>query len=437
MKLNQINFGLCGLGVLVACSGQIIQEPSPLDDSSDELSQASTSKHRPAVFVGTGGTPLGSGDESSGGARFGGAGFGGESPEAGGGASPGPLSVCSASPRVSGRWEPVGTRGFTKPGSKVELTVAAGTLYASSASELFRWTGNVWELIPPPWLSEVTDPSDDDEPSTDDAPSTEYDILGSVPYAAFLSPPEHDAPHKLEVKRFTEGTWENVGSLESTDVAAFSPVLLEISGTTPYIAYEGADGATVRRFDGETWATVETSGFSINIWQLGLFTSETDVYLTSRAYEPPQVLRFDGSEWQDAGPTAVSGEVEAVQFVAGQTSYLHYSDWSRGVKLMRSTGEDWQYVDSQWFPLSTEMQSSIAIVGARPHVAFTQWTGAGDGVGIVARHDGENWACLGGEPFSNDVVWRTSLAALGTTLYVAFSDPTQDQKTTVLSFEED
>lgn len=133
------------------------------------------------------------------------------------------------------------------------------------------------------------------------------DFAGSTPYVAY-----RETNGKLSVIRYTSSSWESVGGVftDSTDYPS-----LAISGSTPYVTYmdmSASKKATVKKFDGTSWVTVGTTGFSpgVSTWNDITINSEGQpvvIFKSDSILAKCNVMAFDGTNWISKGNPYFSG----------------------------------------------------------------------------------------------------------------------------------
>lgn len=218
-----------------------------------------------------------------------------------------------------------------------------------------------------------------------------------------------------------KASWLSVGS--SFGDAASGSLSMSMFNTTPYVVFsDGNSGlrATVKYFNGTSWVTLGSAGFSANeaydvaisVHNDGATATPYVVYRELISTFPlkfaPKVKYYNGSSWVDAGniSTLLGAEVpfdwhpeiavyndindDAVPFIAAKG------------RVMSFNGTVWSYIGAA-IPGAT-VYPKIAVYDDAgtpvPVVAFMDGT-AGDHVSVVEFNDGTGlWEYIGVQGFS-------------------------------------
>lgn len=213
--------------------------------------------------------------------------------------------------------------------------------------------------------------------------------------------------YKATVMRFDGNSWTAPGGKGiSSGVATDTAIELDSAGSA-YVSYKDnsttptSGMATVRRFNGASWTTLGTTGFS----------ESTFIF--------PSLAVYD------------SGDVH--------TPFVAYKDSGNANKAtVRSfNGTSWPVLGTAGISTANILGTSLAISeNGIPYLAYVD--GAAGNKVTVQMYDG-SWSSVGTEGFSPAAVDRVSLAVSGSgvsrNLYVAFKDASASDKATVLSYD--
>jgi hypothetical protein len=251
---------------------------------------------------------------------------------------------------------------------------------------------------------------------------------------------------KVSVMRFDGDTWGTVGSAGFSSGAAYFVSLAFAPDATPYVAYSdyGNGGkATVKRFNGVDWVPVGNSaGFSgdeADYTSLAIapdgtpYVAYSDLSNTAKA----TVMKYSGNEWIPVGSAGFSGGTvyyTSLAFVPDGTPYVAYQDGLNGTKatVMKFGGVTWDVVGAAGFSAGTSEFTSLAFApNGTPYLAYADY--GNDGKATVMQFSGTAWVNAGSPGFSVGEVGFTSLAiAPGGAPYVAYSDYGNGSKATVM-----
>lgn len=133
------------------------------------------------------------------------------------------------------------------------------------------------------------------------------DFDGNTPYVAY-----RETNGRLSVIKYSESSWSSVGGVftDSTDYTS-----LAMHGSTPYVTYmdmSASKKATVKKFDGTSWVTVGSAGFSpgVSMWNDIAISPSGQPVVTFRSdtvTAKAQAMVFDGTSWTYVGNSFFSG----------------------------------------------------------------------------------------------------------------------------------
>ena len=257
---------------------------------------------------------------------------------------------------------------------------------------------------------------------------------------------------KATVMKFNGTSWELVGSAGFSEGQAEDISLAIDDNGTPYLAYRdwelislgvSTQKATVMKFDGTSWVTVGSRGFSagdayhisLAIYNRKPYVAYIDYYETKKA----TVMKFDGSQWVTVGSAGFSaGEVTYTSLAIDNNGmpYVAYRDYGNSLKatVMKFNGTNWENVGTPGFSAGGAYYTSLAIYSGTPYVAYRD--GGNSGRATVMKFNGTNWENVGTPGFSaGSNVYSTSLAIDNNgTPYVAYQDSGNSYNVMVMKF---
>jgi hypothetical protein len=254
--------------------------------------------------------------------------------------------------------------------------------------------------------------------------------------------------YKATVRKFNGSSWETVGSAGfSAAEAGYTSITIDNSGT-PYVVYKNLGGfgsATAMKFNGSSWVTVGSAGFSQDMAEstdIAIDGSGTPyvVYRESSSFSSKaRVMKFNGSSWVKVGTAGFSKGVASFTEIAidgSGTPYVVYSDEPNDGKatVMKYNGSSWATVGTEGFSADFVRNCSIAIGGSgTPFVVYRDFSKSGRLT--VKKYNGSSWVNVGIEGFSGTPTQFVSIAIDGSgTPYVVYSDEVNGGRATVKKF---
>jgi len=257
---------------------------------------------------------------------------------------------------------------------------------------------------------------------------------------------------------FHAAGWVVVGSGGFSGAQADYISLAIDSGGTPYVAYMDYSTspqykATVERFDGSSWTTVGSAGFSAGaaLWTsiaLGGTGIPYVAFKDNSAGGKATVMRYSGGSWAVLGSSAFSPGTyiygSLAVFSSGGTDYpyVSFKDGGSGsyLSVMRYSGDpgSWTNVGTAGFSPGQVIRTSMVVApDASPVVAFMDNTTSPANMATVKQFTAGAWATIptGGEGLSAGAIDYPSLAVTGNassyTPYIAYQDGANSNKSTV------
>jgi len=269
------------------------------------------------------------------------------------------------------------------------------------------------------------------------SPSMAIDRAGTL-YVAYA---DSINGYKATVMKFNGSSWVNVGiaGFSGSGVSSSTPgtntwIAIDTGGT-PYVVF--GDGivsnkATVMKFNGSSWVTVGTEGFTsagVSIFSIAIDSSGTPyvAYMDATFTNAVSVMKYNGSSWVTVGSAGFSSGMEDYISIAigiGGTPYVAYSRDGPGGKAsaMKYNGSSWVNVGAGAISAGEAQFTTIAIDGrGTPYVVYSD--SAYSWKATLKKYTGSSWVTVGGGGFTAGSAGYTSLAIDGSgTPYVVYED---------------
>lgn len=240
-----------------------------------------------------------------------------------------------------GVWRSIGDlTSITDARSTASIDARGGELVVLTASRpsvistmtVRRWTGTTWESLGDAYVG--------------------YAYTGVLRLDSQLRPVVAAVDAAVTVSRWSGSAWESLGSVATAADPRFSTVVLAFDGEDrPMVAYpdEDASGAgvlVVARYENGSWVRLGDPFANPTSHRPALVREEDGtillVWLTDTAVN---ASRWTGSDWATAplvtlGSTEVTRDVVA-GVVAGDATYVAWTDGSDRLSLVKSQGNDW------------------------------------------------------------------------------------------------
>jgi hypothetical protein len=267
-----------------------------------------------------------------------------------------------------------------------------------------------------------------------------------TPYVAYMD--IATTPNGLAtVMKYDGSSWVTVGSA-GFSVGAVNWTSLAISSGTPYVAFfdsgEPTSGkATVMTYNGSSWSAVGTAGFSMGqaystslaIHGGTLYVAYLDVYYGNKV----TVMTSSGSNWSALGTAGFYGRINAISLAIAPngTPYIAFTDSTttpaNKLTVMKFT-TSWVLVGTAGISTAAINGLSLAIDSANnPYVAYSN-SANGNKVTVMEYSTG-SWATVGSADFSGGAAGDISLVINSNTPYVAYADGANSAKATVMKFD--
>jgi len=282
-------------------------------------------------------------------------------------------------------------------------------------------------------------------PGSDDAVAHAIGNDGAAPFVAFvLAYPGWE--FDVLVRRWTDPSWVDVGtSLVPVDRDANEVVDIDFDGATPYVIYHaGWNQAHVKRFTSGSWSEVGAPGFTtlcMNLWSLDLaLDTSANPHLTFMGAGGCGIgvgyAWYDGAAWQHHPSTAWPGS-ELITMNGGGMSDIAYTD--RAYVAMSETSVHrvwyWDTTGGAWAGFGSTLDENVA-TGWEEASAITSdssgnlwvaWceevSSGGDGDIYVKRWNTTDWSLVGTGAVSGTGDARNpNIVVAGTTPYLTWQE---------------
>jgi hypothetical protein len=241
---------------------------------------------------------------------------------------------------------------------------------------------------------------------------------------------------KATVTKYNGSSWETVGTA-GFSAGSVSYTSIAIDGSdTPYVVYQDYDNsnkATVMKYNGSSWVNVGTAGFSAGqalYSSIAIDGSGTPyvVYQDYGSSNKATVMKYNGSSWETIGTAGFSaGEARhtSITIDGSDTPYVAYQDYGNSSKatVMKYNGSSWVNVGTAGFSVAAAWYTTIAIDGSgTPYVVYMDEGNDNDLKATVMKYIGSSWETVGTAGFSAGIAEYTSIAIDGSGIpYVVFS----------------
>jgi Secretion system C-terminal sorting domain len=266
------------------------------------------------------------------------------------------------------------------------------------------------------------------------------------PFVAYADPLNSG---KVTVMKFDGTTWVTAGTPGFSPAVDYDISLAFNPSGQLYLAFSdamNANKATVMKYDGIDWIFVGTPGFSTaeaNFLSLACGPSGQP-YLAFRdvgiAYTYiARVMKFDGINWVDVGSPGISEEASwqtNLAFSPSGQPYVAYIDnfYNFGTVVKKFDGTNWVFVGPPGF-IPNNWSFGLPLVINSSGEPFIEYENSANEISVM-KFDGTNWAYVGTQWFSGPVGWNLTMAISPTDqLYVALTDDAYSDKATVMNYD--
>ena len=253
------------------------------------------------------------------------------------------------------------------------------------------------------------------------------------------------------------GEWENVGTDEGyffSEHGIFSSIAFHPKTNEPYVAYLDNDysyKAVVKKFDGTSWTTVGSPGFSDGIaYGISIsFNPETRepyvFYGDNSNNGKATVKKYDGNSWVNVGSPffsvgSIASELKSAEVAFHPDTnepYVFYLDGGSGYKgaVKKFDGSSWVSVGPAY--ISSGMVYPAGLIfnpdTSEPYIAYF----GGDEVNLVVqKYDGSSWVNVGSSFGENSpIMFSMALHPETKKPYVAYFEAEGNDKAVVKKFD--
>jgi uncharacterized repeat protein (TIGR03803 family) len=346
---------------------------------------------------------------------------------------------------TGGAWVNLGSAGFSQ-GEASSTSIALDSnhfpyvLYTdvanSSKATVMKWNGATWETVGSAGFSQGA--ADFVYSSTSIAIDS-----NDFPYVAYTDGANSS---KATVMKWNGATWETVGSAGfSQGETGYTSLVLD-SNNLPYVVYIDAANsykATVMKWNGATWETVGSAGFTpgaVDLISLALDSNDLPYVAYRDSNLKATVMKWNGATWETVGSAGFSqgrADYTSLALDSNDFPYVAYTDGANSYKatVMKWNGATWETVGSAGFSQGEGYDTSLTINSNDfPYVAYTD--GANSSKATVMKWNGATWETVGSAGFTQGGVDSISLALDSNDLpYISYKDGANSYKATVMYFE--
>ncbi len=303
-------------------------------------------------------------------------------------------------------WNYVGSAQFAQ-GAESDIEVYNGEVYVAfrdlsnnSKCTVMKFDGSNWVAVGNAGFTPDKIVND---------PSIAISSVGEI-YVAFK---DYDKFNRASLMKFDGSTWNYVG-LAGFSNATADYIDLTLKQDTPIVAYQRNNkGVVVRKFNGSGY---DFLGDQLNISYgdanyIDIEVGNNEIFVAHRNIlaftQYATVRKWDGNTWADeANPNFSAGDMSFTTLTidkATNTPYVAYKDRSSGnfgkLVVMKSDGNTWQNVGN---PTDTVIGSvddmEIRFFNGQPYLAFLEYQGSNKA--NVITYNGSEWTYLGSKGFS-------------------------------------
>jgi hypothetical protein len=252
--------------------------------------------------------------------------------------------------------------------------------------------------------------------------------------------------NKATVMKYDGNSWVTLGSAGfSAGEAQYTRIAID-GNNVPYVVYQdrgNSSRATVKKYDGSSWVTVGSTGFSAGpVWYTSIAIDGNNVpyvVYSSGNSGKATVKKYNGNSWVtvgSAGFSAGSAYYINIAIDGNNVPYVVYRDGGNSTKatVKKYDGSSWVTVGSAGFSAGIADNTSIAIDGNNvPYVVYSD--GGNNSKATVMKYNGSSWVTVGSAGFSAGEAQYTSIAIDGNNVpYVMYGDGGNGNKTSVKKY---
>jgi hypothetical protein len=249
--------------------------------------------------------------------------------------------------------------------------------------------------------------------------------------------------------------WQKVLPVEISSSGINYPSLVIDGNNKLYVAFsDGANSnkATVMTYNGTSWETVGSAGFSANTAYLISLAIDGNnklyvVFRDGANVNKATVMTYNNlsGEWETVGSAGFSigsANSPSLAIDVNNKLYVSFSDGGNSYKATTMTynnlSGEWETVGSAGFSNGSANYTSLDIDGNNKlYVAFSDGGNSYKVTTMTYNDLSGEWEAVGSSGFSNDSANYTSLAIDGNNkLYVAFQDEANINSATVMTYND-
>jgi len=345
-------------------------------------------------------------------------------------------------------WEVVGSAGFSA-NSSYDNAIAVndeGSIYVavrdadnSSKHTVYHYVNEAWEVVGVSGISE----------NNTNTMHLKLDS-NSIPYVAYTEYDSNTGTTTGSVKRFSNNTWEYVGTPSFTG-PTYSNMSFDLdSNNTPYVLFNNNSNSTlsVVKYINDTWEPVGTNTiteYNTSYFAISVNENNDPVVVFQNQQSKITVRQLVNETWETVGAEDfISDNV----YVYGQPNITITNDTIytslQGDDFMmgHSTPTVYQYSNDEWSTAGENTgigqghlyKNALAIdSNSIPYVAFANRNN--DYKASVLRFEDEHWVPVGNQGFSAASASQITMAMDSNDIpYVFYMDGSADDKGTVQRF---
>jgi hypothetical protein len=241
----------------------------------------------------------------------------------------------------NGQWNQVGTPLVAQGLSHASLVIGKNdTVYMAARDDsappyrrlsVWKFDGTAWQSVGSRGLSA----------DVVDITSVSFTIDQSgIPYVAYR---DQAANGRLTVKKFDGNSWVSVGSDGFSGAYLMRTSLVTDKVGVPYVAYNDGNNnfkATVKKFDGNAWVTVGTDGFSVSYADDFSLAMDKDdslyIAYVSGLDDNAIVQKYDGVNWVNVGGLVSTGGtyLPILEINSKGVLYIAYDDHANNKRVI-------------------------------------------------------------------------------------------------------
>ncbi len=222
-----------------------------------------------------------------------------------------------------------------------------------------------------------------------------------------------------------------------------SGILTSLEGDAPYVAYQTFNDTAyswkIRRFDGNSWVFVDTTGLGLHNFQLLGTNASGMLQIAHFDHESKRfgLKRLIGNTWQtiSESPQLTFFPYLGSYVFDDEDFYAAFQDEAMDDKITvwKFDGSNWSIVGQPGFSEGHVHSIVLKVSNGIPWVAYEDWSLGS--AGIVKKLDGNTWQSVGSQVFNGDPHDNMDFAVSNGIPYVAHADSSTQNRASVLKFD--